>query len=114
MAHTKEYIIIIIIILTRKTTRVSTAGWFHAVRGMESIGIIGVIVSCIYALATNCCRAFPGPRTRFLEIFAGITGMYPSRLLRTDAGTTGVGCSGDICWIYRCEMLYTSVDIYRY
>ena len=57
------------------------AGWFQAARTLESIGLIGAVVSCIYALATNCCRAVPGPRSRFLEVVAGITGMSFSNSL---------------------------------
>ncbi|XP_076470736.1 uncharacterized protein LOC143300729 [Babylonia areolata] len=49
-------------------------GWFHAVRVMEGLCTIGLIIACIYALVTNCCRSFPGPRSRFLEIMAGVSG----------------------------------------
>ncbi|XP_076470624.1 uncharacterized protein LOC143300671 [Babylonia areolata] len=49
-------------------------GWFHAVRSMEILCNLGAVISCIYALLTNCCRSLPGPRSRFLEILAGLAG----------------------------------------
>nr|KAG5698026.1 hypothetical protein BaRGS_005844 [Batillaria attramentaria] len=51
------------------------AGWFHAVRALEAICLALLIIACIYALASNCCRAFPGPRTRVLEILSSIGGV---------------------------------------
>ncbi|XP_076470731.1 uncharacterized protein LOC143300728 [Babylonia areolata] len=50
-------------------------GWFHAARVMEGLCTTGLIVACIYAVATNCCRSFPGPRSRVLEITAGASGI---------------------------------------
>ncbi|XP_076470263.1 uncharacterized protein LOC143300459 isoform X2 [Babylonia areolata] len=51
------------------------AGWFHAVRGFEVLCIIGLTSACIYALITNFCLSFPGPRSRDLEITAGVSGI---------------------------------------
>ncbi|XP_076470943.1 uncharacterized protein LOC143300862 [Babylonia areolata] len=49
-------------------------GWFLAVRAMEGVCTIGLIIACIYALATNC-RSLPGPRSRVLEGLAGLSGI---------------------------------------
>ncbi|XP_076469909.1 uncharacterized protein LOC143300219 [Babylonia areolata] len=50
-------------------------GWFHAVRAMEALCTAGLIIACIYAVATNCCRSIPGPQSRILEGFAGLSGI---------------------------------------
>ncbi|XP_076470854.1 uncharacterized protein LOC143300810 [Babylonia areolata] len=47
--------------------------WFHAVRAMEALCTAGLIIACIYAVATNCCRSIPGPQSRILEGFAGLS-----------------------------------------
>ncbi|XP_076470821.1 voltage-dependent calcium channel gamma-4 subunit-like [Babylonia areolata] len=49
--------------------------WFHAVRAFEALCIIGLTSACIYALITNFCLSVPGPRSRALEITAGVSGI---------------------------------------
>lgn len=69
------------------------AGWFHAVRSLEGICLVLLIIACIYALATNCCRTFPGPVSRVLEILlslggvAGLVGVIVYGALRNDEDT---------------------------
>ncbi|KAK7114583.1 uncharacterized protein [Littorina saxatilis] len=52
------------------------AAWFHVVRLLECLCLVGLGLSCIYAVYTNCCRrAFARPVSRFLEIFTAFSGI---------------------------------------
>ncbi|XP_070196992.1 uncharacterized protein [Littorina saxatilis] len=48
--------------------------WFHAVRALASISLIGLFMACVYALVTNCCRSIPGPVTSILEALSVFSG----------------------------------------
>ncbi|KAL8590634.1 hypothetical protein ACOMHN_011070 [Nucella lapillus] len=51
------------------------AGWFKAVQTFESLGLMGLVVSCVYALVVNCCNATMAPHRRFLEILIALSGL---------------------------------------
>ena len=50
------------------------AGWLHAVRVLECVCLLGLGVAILYTIAVNCCRTVPGPRSRFIEAVALVSG----------------------------------------
>ena len=50
-------------------------GWFKAVQALQSLGLIGLGIACLFCFVVNCCQT-SGSFTRFLELMAGTGGMY--------------------------------------
>ncbi|XP_076435381.1 uncharacterized protein LOC143275283 [Babylonia areolata] len=56
------------------SSRGNEGGWFKAVQAMESIGLILLFISCLYAFVVNCCQS-TASHSRILEVLAGLGGL---------------------------------------
>ncbi|XP_070173138.1 uncharacterized protein [Littorina saxatilis] len=78
-------------------------GWFKAVQALQSIGLIGVVVSCIYSIVTNCCQSRPS-YTRFLEMFAGGSGVVGFVSVMIYIGKTAKLYSDYYSWAFGLDL----------
>ncbi|KAK7484833.1 hypothetical protein BaRGS_00023876 [Batillaria attramentaria] len=83
--------------------RFYSAGWMTAVQAMQCLGLIGLIVSCIYAFVVNCCQTSQ-TYSRFLEIFTVISGVCGFISTMIYVGKTNFGSYNYYSWGFGLDL----------
>ena len=61
------------------------SGWFSAVHGLQCMGLIGLMLSCVYAVVLNWMQLRP-PHNRLVEIVAGVSGQFEHMVCSVGVG----------------------------